>query len=64
MPFSLEEKRAMSAEAIFQLGGEDALELSSGDIESLVQLSLSHYIPEEGARSLHRAISNHLVDMI
>ncbi|KAH6902298.1 hypothetical protein BKA70DRAFT_1306365 [Coprinopsis sp. MPI-PUGE-AT-0042] len=64
VPFSLEEKRAMSAEAIFQLGGEDAIGLSSDNIESLVQLALGHYIPEEGARSLHRAISNHLVDMI
>ncbi|EFI28317.1 hypothetical protein CC1G_13846 [Coprinopsis cinerea okayama7 len=64
VPFTLEEKRAMSAEAIFQLGGEDALALTPDEIESLISISLSQYIPEEGARSLHRAVSNHLIDMI
>ncbi|TFK30282.1 hypothetical protein FA15DRAFT_631335 [Coprinopsis marcescibilis] len=64
VPFTLHEKRAMSAEAIYQLGGEDALALSPQQVERLIHTALGHYIPEEGARSLHRAISNNLLDMI
>lgn len=64
VPFTLEEKRAICSEALFALGGEMARALSSETVETLIDSALESYCEEEGARSLHRAISNHLVDVI
>jgi hypothetical protein len=64
VPFTPEEKRALCAEAVYQLGGEDALALSRDTVDELIESSLGQYIPEEGARSLHRAVSNQLLDVI
>jgi ATP-dependent Clp protease ATP-binding subunit ClpA len=64
VPFTLEEKKAICSEALFALGGE-FLELSSPEtIETAINTALSSYCAIEGARSLHRAISNQLVDII
>jgi hypothetical protein len=64
VPFTLDEKRAVCAEAIYQLGGEDAQALSMEAIDSLIDSALGQYIPGEGARSLHRAVSNQLLEVI
>ncbi|KAF5338699.1 hypothetical protein D9611_013369 [Ephemerocybe angulata] len=64
VPFTQDEKQAVCAEAIYQLGGEDAMGLSMETIGALIEGALKSYIPEEGARSLHRAVSNQLVDVI
>ncbi|KAG8217789.1 hypothetical protein J3R82DRAFT_5952 [Butyriboletus roseoflavus] len=61
VPFSLDEKKAISAEAVHALSGE-AFKMSPQDVESLVMKALPSYHPSEGARSLHRAISNILID--
>ncbi|KAI6036404.1 hypothetical protein BKA83DRAFT_669940 [Pisolithus microcarpus] len=50
VPFTLEEKKAIAAE--------------SQEVEALVMRVLPHYVPGEGARSLHRAISNQLVNAL
>lgn len=62
VPFTLEEKKAIAAESVYALGGDSARELSPQEVEALVMKALPHYVPGEGARSLHRAISNQLVD--
>jgi len=64
IPFTLEEKRAICSEALYSLGGEDIRSLSSRTIESVIQNALTSYCPAEGARSLYRAISNQLIDII
>ncbi|KAF9246235.1 P-loop containing nucleoside triphosphate hydrolase protein [Melanogaster broomeanus] len=62
IPFALDEKKAIAAEAVYALAGEASRTMSPQDVESLVMKALPSYYPGEGARSLHRAISNLLVD--
>lgn len=64
IPFTLEEKRAICSEALYSLGGKDMQSLSSRVIESVIQNALASYCATEGARSLHRTISNQLIDII
>ncbi|KAF4615198.1 hypothetical protein D9613_002613 [Agrocybe pediades] len=64
VPFSLEEKKAICSEALHTLGGELARTLSSEKIEAAIDNALASYCADEGARSLSRAISNQLVDII
>ena len=65
MPFTLDEKKAIAAEAVYALAGDTSnVTLSPQDVESVVIKALPSYHPSEGARSLHRAISNILVDTI
>jgi ATP-dependent Clp protease ATP-binding subunit ClpA len=63
-PFSLEEKMAICAEAIHSLGGESARTMPSETMEAAILVAVSNYIPAEGARSLYRAVSNQLIDML
>ncbi|KIK92311.1 hypothetical protein PAXRUDRAFT_147605, partial [Paxillus rubicundulus Ve08.2h10] len=62
VPFTLDERKAIAAEAVYALAGEAARVMSPLDVETLVTKALPNYYPGEGARSLHRAISNLLVD--
>ncbi|CAA7270926.1 unnamed protein product [Cyclocybe aegerita] len=64
VPFTLEEKRAICSEALCTLGGEAARTLSSSTVETVINTALTDYCAVEGARSLHRAISNQLIDII
>ncbi|KAF9227571.1 P-loop containing nucleoside triphosphate hydrolase protein [Gyrodon lividus] len=64
VPFTLDERKAIAAEAVYALAGEAARAKSPQDVESLVMKALPNYYPGEGVRSLHRAISNLLVDAI
>ncbi|KAF9484639.1 hypothetical protein BDN70DRAFT_872152 [Pholiota conissans] len=64
VPFTLEEKRAICSETLYTLGGELARSLPPEGVEKVIDTALAHYCAEEGARSLHRAISNQLVDII
>ncbi|KAG2116386.1 P-loop containing nucleoside triphosphate hydrolase protein [Suillus clintonianus] len=64
VPFSMEEKMAIAAEAVYSLTSNAAKTLSPQDVEEIVMEVLPSYIPSEGARSLHRAVSNQLVDLI
>ncbi|KAG2150745.1 P-loop containing nucleoside triphosphate hydrolase protein [Suillus bovinus] len=64
IPFTLEEKMAIAAEAVYSLTCNVANTLSPQDVEAIVMKALPSYVPSEGARSLHRAVSNQLVDMI
>ncbi|KAH9484421.1 hypothetical protein JR316_0003903 [Psilocybe cubensis] len=64
VPFSLEEKRAICSEAFYTLGGEFARSLPQERVEKIISNALTSYIADEGARSLSRAISNQLVDII
>lgn len=63
VPFTLYEKKAIAAEAVYALASDTSRALSPQEVESLVTKALPSYRPSEGARSLHRAISNILVDM-
>lgn len=63
-PFTLEEKKAIAAEAVYSLGGDAARALSPQEVETVVTQALPNYVAGEGARSLHRAISNQLVDVL
>ncbi|KAF9449593.1 P-loop containing nucleoside triphosphate hydrolase protein [Macrolepiota fuliginosa MF-IS2] len=64
VPFTVEEKKAICSEALYSLGGEDVRSLSAQMVESVIRGALGSYCPAEGARSLHRAISNQLMDII
>ncbi|KAF8912123.1 P-loop containing nucleoside triphosphate hydrolase protein [Gymnopilus junonius] len=64
VPFSMEEKKAICSEALYTLGGELARSLSPEEVETMINAALANYSAPEGARSLSRAISNQLVDLI
>jgi len=64
VPFSQDEKMAITAEALYSLAGERFMTMSSQDVESLVARALLSYLPLEGARSLCRAVSSQLVDCV
>jgi len=64
VPFTLEEKKAICSEALYTLGGELLESSSLETIETMIDTALSSYCAIEGARSLHRAISNQLVDIM
>jgi len=64
VPFTLDEKRAICSEALYNLGGDDSRSLSPEMVEKMVDTALADYCEVEGARSLHRAISNQLVDIV
>lgn len=64
VPFTAEEKKAICSEALFNLGGDVARLLSTKVVNSIITSALASYIPAEGARSLYRAISNQMVDII
>jgi len=64
VPFTLEELKAICSEALYSLGGEPARSLSNATVASLINTALAEYSPMEGARSLYRAMSNQLVDLL
>jgi hypothetical protein len=64
VPFTEKEKLAIAAEAFYNLGGQDALEISHDMAQSLMNKCLESYLPSEGARSLYRAMSNLLMDTL
>lgn len=55
---------AIAAEAVYSLAGNATKNLSPQDVEAIVMKVVPSYCPSEGARSLHRAVSNQLVDLI
>jgi len=59
----MDEKLAIATEALFSLGGADTTRLSSEIVKSIARQSLEGYSPEEGARSLYRAVSGLLLDI-
>lgn len=64
VPFTMEEKRAICSEALYNLGGETARAMGPEDVGRAIEAGLASYVENEGARSLHRAVSNYLVDVI
>ncbi|KIM48688.1 hypothetical protein M413DRAFT_437873 [Hebeloma cylindrosporum] len=64
VPFTLEEMKAICSETLSTLGGEFLESSSPETIEAVIKTALSSYCAIEGARSLHRAISNQLVDIM
>ena len=64
VPFTSEEKLAIAAEAILALGGEEASELGTEDFERLALQCVSEYIESDGARSLYRSVSTHLMEAL
>ncbi|KAI9466082.1 P-loop containing nucleoside triphosphate hydrolase protein [Lactarius psammicola] len=63
VPFTEAELMAIATEVFYSLGGERALSVSSDVVERISRRAIQSYIPEEGARSLHRAISYLLTDV-
>ncbi|KAH9981422.1 P-loop containing nucleoside triphosphate hydrolase protein [Lactifluus volemus] len=63
VPFNETELMAIATEAFYTLGGENAPLVSSDNIERVSRQAIESYIPEEGARSLHRAVTSLLVDI-
>ncbi|KDQ61064.1 hypothetical protein JAAARDRAFT_55783 [Jaapia argillacea MUCL 33604] len=63
VPFTLDEKMAIAAEALYSLGGEMANKMTADMVEFILQQAIAGYSPAEGARSLHRAVSSQLLDM-
>lgn len=55
---------AIAAEAVYSLTSNAGKTLTPQDVEAIVIKVLPSYVPSEGARSLHRAVSNQLVDLV
>lgn len=64
IPFTVEEKMAIAAEAVYSLTSNAGKTMTPQDVEAIVIKVLPSYVPSEGARSLHRAVSNQLVDLV
>lgn len=64
VPFTVEEKKVICSEALYTLAGEAVRELTPQAVEKMVDKALANYCSEEGARSLYRAVSNYLVDIL
>ncbi|KAL5532831.1 hypothetical protein ACEPAF_4605 [Sanghuangporus sanghuang] len=64
VPFTPEEKLAIASEAILALGGEEASELTPEDFERLALRCVSEYVKSDGARSLYRSVSTHLMETL
>lgn len=54
---------AIATEAFYSLGGERTYLVSPNVVERISRKAIECYIPEEGARSLHRAVSSLLMDI-
>jgi hypothetical protein len=54
---------AIATETFYSFGGERAFSVSSDAVERVSRQAIQCYIPEEGVRSLHRAVSSLLTDM-
>ena len=63
VPFTEIELMAIATEVFYSLANERALSVSSDIVERIARSAIESYIPEEGARSLHRAISYLLTDV-
>lgn len=64
VPFTPDERSAIAAEALLALGGEAANALSPDIFNQVVDSAVSEYVPLEGARSLYRSVSTHLMEAI
>ena len=53
---------AIATETLYCFGGERAFSVSDA-VERVSRQAIQCYIPEEGVRSLHRAVSSLLTDM-
>ena len=62
VPFSHDEKMAITAEALYTIAGEQVRAMSPQDVQSLIVRALPSYLPAEGARSLYRAVSSQIVN--
>jgi len=64
VPFTLQEKKAICSEVLYSQGGDACHSLDKASVESLIDSAIVDYYPAEGARSLQRAISNQLLDIL
>ena len=64
MPFTFDEKLAIATEALYALADDAVSQLPAATVEKIVRDSLQSYVPEEGARSLYRAVSTQLLETI
>ena len=64
VPFTDEEKLAIASEAILSLGGDNASELTPDEFERFAGQCVMEYVNSEGARSLYRSASTHLMELI
>ena len=64
VPFTDEEKLAIASEAILALGDERASELAPDEFEQLAGQCVAEYVHSEGARSLYRSVSTHLMELL
>ncbi|KAM6500197.1 P-loop containing nucleoside triphosphate hydrolase protein [Amanita muscaria] len=60
VPFTAEERRVICFEALYSLAGVEIRQLASLVVDRVIENALAKFCPEEGARSLYRAISEQL----
>jgi hypothetical protein len=63
VPFTEAELMAIATEIFYSLGGEQTYFVSPNVVERVSRKAIECYIPEEGARSLHRAVLSLLIDI-
>lgn len=64
IPFTMEEQTAIATEALNALAGDAAQTLPSATVDKLIENALKNYISAEGARSIYRAVSTELLDVL
>lgn len=64
VPFTEAELMAIATEAFYSLGGEQSYSASPNVVEGVSRKAIGCYIPEEGARSLHRVVSSLLSEIL
>ena len=64
IPFTYTEKRAIAAEIIMDQCAEMEASLDAETIRSVVDRVIVDYLPSEGARSIQRAVSTYLLDVL
>jgi hypothetical protein len=64
VPFAEAELMAIATEAFYSLGGGQSYFVSPDVVERVSCKAIGCYIPEEGARSLHRAVSSLLSEVL
>ena len=62
VPLTPDERLAIASEAILALGGEEAAALDTSSFEDLAMKAVNEYIETDGARSLYRSVSTHLME--
>ena len=64
VPFTYSERRAIAAEIVLTQCAEMDVSIDTDSVRGVVDRVISDYLPSEGARSIQRAVSTYLLDVL